>query len=130
MAHPLSTIYLALAALFFLASGAYAVSSPLQFAAALDLSTLRSGGVNEVRAQYGGFFLLLGAACGLAVFGIVERRFGLGAAALTFGGVIAGRLIGVLLDRDMAGYGATIRTLFVIDAIGCAVAVAALALEG
>ena len=130
MAHPFSTIYLGVTALFFIASGAYALASPLQFAAALDLSTLRNGGVNEVRAQYGGFFVLLGAACALALFGVVGRRFGLGAAAITFGGVIAGRLIGVLLDRSMRGYGSTIRTLFVIDAIGCALAVAALALEG
>lgn len=130
MAHPLSTIYLAVTAVFFLASGAYAVASPLQFAAALDLATLRSGGVNEVRAQYGGFFLLLGAACALALFGVLQRRFGLGAAALTFGGVIAGRLIGVIADRGVTGYGATIRALLVIDAVGCALAVAALALEG
>src|SRR5260370_42282877 len=104
MAHPLSTIYLGLVALFFIASGAYALSAPLQFAAALDLSTLRNGGVNEARAQYGGFFPLLGAACGLAPFGIVERRFGLGGAALTFGGVIARRLTRVLPGRGRTRY--------------------------
>jgi hypothetical protein len=128
MIHPLSTLYLTLTAIFFLASGAYAMSRPQAFAAALDLTTLRAGGLNEVRAQYGGFFLALGLACALAALGIVEPRLGLGAAALTFGGVIAGRLLGLAIDRSAAGYGASIRTLFLVDAAGCALAVAALAL--
>jgi hypothetical protein len=126
MPHPLSTIYLAVTALFFLGSGAYAFSRPQQFAAALDLTAIRAGGVNEVRAQYGGFFLVLGTACGLALFGVVKPEFGLGAAALTFGGVIAGRLLGLVFDRGMAGYGPTIRRLFLIDAAGCVLAVTAL----
>jgi hypothetical protein len=129
MAYPLSTIYLALAALFFVGSGAYATSKPRQFAAALDLTTVRAGGLNEVRAQYGGLFLVLGMACALATFGIMERRFVLGAAALTFGGVIVGRLFGLVLDRGFAGYGPTVRNLFLVDATGCALAVAALVLE-
>jgi hypothetical protein len=129
MAYPLSTIYLALAALFFLGSGAYATSKPQQFAAALDLTTVRAGGLNEVRAQYGGLFLVLGMACALATFGIMERRFVLGAVALTFGGVIIGRLFGLVLDRGLAGYGPTVRNLFLVDATGCALAVAALVLE-
>jgi Domain of unknown function (DUF4345) len=129
MAYPLSTIYLALAALFFLGSGAYATSKPQQFAAALDLTTVRAGGLNEVRAQYGGLFLVLGMACALATFGIMERRFVLGAVALTFGGVIVGRLFGLVLDRGLAGYGPTVRNLFLVDATGCALAVAALVLE-
>jgi hypothetical protein len=129
MLHPLATLYLTLAAIFFLASGAYAISRPQRFAAALDLTTLRAGGLNEVRAQYGGFFVALGLTCACAALGIIEPRFGLGAAALTFGGVIAGRLLGLLIDRGFAGYSASIRTLFVVDAAGCALAVAALALS-
>jgi hypothetical protein len=129
MLYPLSTIYLALTALFFLGSGAYAASKPQQFAAALDLATVRAGGLNEVRAQYGGFFLVLGVACALATLGIMERRLVLGAMALTFGGVIAGRLFGLVIDRGVAGYGPTVRNLFLVDATGCALAVAALVLE-
>jgi hypothetical protein len=129
MTYPLSTIYLALAALFFLGTGALALSQPQRFAAALDLTTVRTGGLNEVRAQYGGLFLVLGVACALATLGIVDRRFGLGAAAITFGGVIAGRLFGLVIDRGLAGYGPTIRNLFLVDATGCALAVAALLLE-
>jgi hypothetical protein len=129
MIHPFSTLYLAFAALFFLGTGAYAVSRPQRFAATLDLATVRAGGLNEVRAQYGGFFTVLGVACALAALGIVERRFGLGLAAVTFGGIIAGRLWGLVVDRDLAGYGPTIRGLFLVDAAGCALAVAALLLE-
>jgi hypothetical protein len=129
MTHPFSTIYLALAALFFVGSGVLALARPQQFAATLDLTSLRAGGLNEVRAQYGGFFVALGLACGLAMLGILQRRFGLGAAALTFGGVIAGRLAGLLADRSLAGYGRGVRNLFLVDAAGCALAVAALLIE-
>jgi len=129
MAHPLSTLYLAVAALFFLATGAVALAQPQRFAAALDLATVRAGGSNEVRAQYGGLFAGLGVVCALAALGIVEWRFGLGVAAITFGGVIAGRLAGLVIDRSVAGYGPTVRTLFLVDATGCALAVAALLLE-
>jgi hypothetical protein len=118
-----------LAALFFLGTGALAFSQPQRFAASLDLATTRAGGLNEVRAQYGGFFVMLGAACALAMLGIVERRFGLGVAAITFGGVIAGRLSGLAIDRSVAGYGPTVRSLFLVDAMGCALAVTALLLE-
>jgi hypothetical protein len=72
---------------------------------------------------------VLGMACALSTFGIMERRFVLGAAALTFGGVIVGRLFGLVLDRGFAGYGPTVRNLFLVDATGCALAVAALVLE-
>ena len=129
MSHPFSTIYLALTGLFFFGSGAYAVARPRKFADALDLTTLRAGGLNEIRAQYGGFFMVLGLACALAALGIVDRRFGLGVAAITFGGVIAGRLLGLAIDRGFAGYGRAIRGLFFADATGCALAVAALLVE-
>jgi hypothetical protein len=46
------------------------------------------------------------------------------------GGVIGGRLAGLAVDRGLTGYGPTIRTLFLVDATGCALAVAALVLEG
>ena len=129
MTHPFSTVYLTVAALFFLGTGALALSQPQRFAASLDLATARAGGLNEVRAQYGGFFVMLGVACALATLGIVERRFGLGVAAFTFGGVIAGRLSGLVIDSGVAGYGPTVRSLFLVDAVGCALAVAALLLE-
>jgi len=121
MTHPFSTIYLAVAALFFAGSGAYALARPLSFAGALDLSALRAGGLNEVRAQYGGFFLVLG---------VVDRRFGLGAAVVTLGGVAGGRLLGLVIDRGVAGYGPGIRGLLLVDSAGCALAIAALMLDG
>jgi hypothetical protein len=126
MTHPLSTIYLAVTGFFFLGSGAVALARPRQFADQLDLAMARAGGLNEVRAQYGGFFLMLGAVCALAAAGMVDRRFGLGVAAVTMGGVIGGRLAGLLIDRGLTGYGPAIRVLFLVDAAGCALAVAAL----
>lgn len=129
MTHPLSTIYLTVAAIFLAGSGVYALARPQGFAAALDLTTLRAGGLNEVRAQYGGFFFVLGVVCGLAAFGSLPRRFGLGAAALTFGGVASGRLLSLAMDRGVKGYGPGVRALIPVDAASCALAVAALLLE-
>jgi len=129
MTHPFSTIYLAVTGIFFAGSGVYSLSKPLNFAAALDLSILRAGGSNEVRAQYGGFFLVLGVTCCLAMLGVVDRRFGLGAAAVTLGGVAGGRLLGLAIDRGVTGYGPGIRSLLLVDSAGCALAVAALMLD-
>jgi len=130
MIHPFSTVYLAVTGFFFAASGLFALARPTQFAAALDLAMARAGGLNEVRAQYGGFFLVLGSTCVAASLGMTDRRFGLGVAAVTFGGVIAGRLSGLIVDRSFAGYGAGIRALFLVDAAGCALALAGLVLDG
>jgi Domain of unknown function (DUF4345) len=126
MTHAVSSTYLLAAWLFFSVCGLYAVWRPAAFAATLDLSALRQGGLNEIRAQYGGLFIVLGTVCGSALLQIVDRRFAIGAAGLTFGGVIAGRMFGLALDRSVAGYGPTIRALIFIDAIGCLGAIAAL----
>jgi hypothetical protein len=126
MTHPFSTIYLAVTGIFFVGSGLLAAARPEQFAANLDLAPIRAGGFNEVRAQYGGFFTLLGLTCALGAAGYVDPRFALGAAALTFGGVIAGRVLGLAIDRSIAGYGRTVRTLILVDAAGCALAIAGL----
>jgi hypothetical protein len=123
-----STIYLAVTGIFFVGSGLLAVARPEWFAARLDLSTLRTGGLNEVRAQYGGFFTVLGIACALAAAGRLEPQFMLGVLALTFGGIVGGRLLSLLLDRGVSGYGPMIRALLVLDTAGGALALYGLSL--
>jgi hypothetical protein len=89
-----------------------------------------AGGINEVRAQYAGFFFAAALVCGAALGGYLPRTAALVVIAVIFGGLIGGRLASLAIDRSVAGYGATIRALFVIDAAGFALALAALALEG
>lgn len=129
MGHVLVFLYLAAASLFFLLIGAFATLKPRAFAASLDLEPQRRGGCNEVRAQYGGLFVAIGATGGLALFGILDRPFALGVVGLVFGGVAAGRLLGVALDHGVDGYGATVKALVLIDTAGCSLAIAALLTE-
>jgi hypothetical protein len=46
-----------------------------------------------------------------------------------FGGLFAGRLVSLALNGGVADYGATILALYAIDAIGLALAIAALVLD-
>jgi hypothetical protein len=43
--------------------------------------------------------------------------------------LIAGRLVSLVLNRGVAGYGPTIRALYVIDGLGFALAISAIVLE-
>ena len=46
-----------------------------------------------------------------------------------YGGLLAGRLTSLALDAGVTGYGPTILALYVIDAIGLALAVASLVFD-
>ncbi len=87
------------AGLFFVLTAASAFSAPRQFGQRLGFTITGPDGSNEVRAQYGGFFLALA--------------------------VVNGRITSLFLDGGLAGYGGAIRSLFVVDATGFAFAIAA-----
>ncbi len=122
------TFVLALCGLFFLLTTWRSAAEPAAFAARLGLGVANAGGVNEIRAQYAGFFFAAAVVCGAALTGLLARQSALTAVAMIFGGLIGGRLASLAVDRSVAGYGATIRALLVIDGIGFALAVAALTL--
>jgi hypothetical protein len=86
-------------------------------------------GRNEIRAQYGGFFLAVTVASVLALVGTIPRQTGLLVNAVVFGGLIAGRLTSLVVDRHMDGYGLAIRALFFIDATGFILSIAALSID-
>jgi hypothetical protein len=123
------TFVLVLCGLFFLLTTWRSAAAPAAFAARLGLSVADAGGVNEIRAQYAGFFFAAALICGAALVGLVARQSALVVTAVIFGGLIGGRLASLAIDRSVAGYGATIRALLVTDAVGFALAVAALAFE-
>jgi hypothetical protein len=118
----LDSIFLAAAALFFLFTSLSSAVSPEKFAGSLGLAIANAGGVNEIRAQYAGFFLAAAIVCILALFGIVGRLTALTVPATIFGGLIAGRLASLGLNGGTEGFGPAILALYAIDGGGFVVA--------
>ena len=129
MGHPFGTLVLTIAVLFCLATTWSSGIAPGRFAERLGLALANPGGVNEIRAQYAGFFLAVAAMCAASLAGALARLTAFVLLAVVFGGLIAGRLVSLALDRGVAGYGPTIRALYAIDALGFALALAAIAAE-
>jgi len=126
MAQLFGTVVLTLATLFSLLTAWSSATAPAAFAERLGLAVANAGGLNEVRAQYAGFFLAAAIVCGASLAGQVSRQTAFVMLIVIFGGLIAGRLASLALNAGVVGYGPTIRALFVVDAIGCALAIAAL----
>ena len=80
-------------------------------------------------AQYSGFFLAVAAVCAASLFGLLPRQTSFVIMGAVYGGLLAGRLAALALNAGLAGFGPTILALYVIDASGLALAVAALALD-
>lgn len=112
------TFVLGIGSLFFIGTGLNAFATPAKFAARLGLTLPGADGVNEIRAQYGGFFLIAGLFLAGTLLGPLPRQGGIALMVVIFGGLIAGRLVSLALDRSFAGYGPTIRALFVVDSCG------------
>jgi hypothetical protein len=115
--------------LFFLLTTWLSATAPENFAAKLGLGIVNAGGINEVRAQYSGFFLAAALVCTASLFGLLSRQTSFVMLGAVFGGLLAGRLVSLALHRGVAGYGPTILALYAIDAIGLALAVAGFVLE-
>ncbi len=120
------TFVLALCGLFFLLTTWRSAAEPAAFASRLGLTVANVGGLNEIRAQYAGFFFAAALVCGAALAGLIARHSALLVVAVIFGGLIGGRATSLAIDRGVACYSATIRALLVIDAIGFALAITAL----
>ncbi len=103
--------------------------APEGFAQKLGLAVVNAGGLNEVRAQYSGFFLAVAVICMASLAGLLSRQASFVVIATVYGGLLAGRLASLALNAGVAGYGPTILALYFIDAIGLALAVASLVLD-
>lgn len=104
-------------------------TAPAAFAERLGLNVANPGGRNEIRAQYAGFFFAVAVACVAALAGAMPREAAYIVLAVVFGGLLVGRITSFGLDGSTAGYTQTILALYAIDALGCALAVAALVLD-
>ncbi|MCG8504754.1 MAG: DUF4345 family protein, partial [Sphingomonadales bacterium] len=69
-----------------------ALTAPEGLLAGTGIAVSNADGRNEIRAQYGGFYLAVAAALLLSLFGRLPVSFGLGVLLLAVGGVLVGRL--------------------------------------
>jgi hypothetical protein len=127
--HAFGTLVLTSVTLFFLLTAWISGTAPRQFAERLGLTLANAGGYNEIRAQYAGFFLAAALFCAAALAGSVSRQAAFSVVAVIFGGLIAGRLVSLGINRGVAGYSPTILVLYAIDAVGFAMTITAMVLD-
>ena len=123
------TVVLLTASLFFAWTSYISFRFPRQFGERLGFTIGGLDGLNEIRAQYGGFFLGAALVNALALMGVLSRQTSFAVNAVVFGGLITGRVVSLALDGGMNGYGGAIRVLFFVDAAGFALSIAASFLE-
>ncbi len=125
MEHLFGTWVICTAIAFCLATTWSSAAAPAAFARRLGLAVANPGGSNEVRAQYGGFFSAVAVACLASMTGALPRAAIYVLLMVTFGGLVAGRIVSLAIDHGLAGYPRTIKALYVVDAIGFGLATAA-----
>jgi hypothetical protein len=123
------TSVLVLNVLFCLLTVWQSATAPEGFAGKLGLAVVNAGGLNEVRAQYSGFFLAMAIVCMASLVGWIPRQASFVIITAVFGGLLTGRLVSLALNAGVAGYPPTIRALYVIDAVGLVLAIASLVLD-
>jgi hypothetical protein len=129
MGHKFGTAVLVATALFFLATTWSSGANPESFAEQLGLKIANTGGLNEIRAQYAGFFLAAAVVCLASLIGALSRQASFIVLVTIFGGLLAGRLVSLAINGGVKGYPPTIVALYAIDAVGLALAIAALNLD-
>lgn len=125
----LPVIVLSLFGLLALTIGMRGLISPASLAASLGYALSGVDGLNEVRAQYGGFFVAVATVCALAIFRPGWREPALVVLVVTFGGILLGRIASVAIDGGFGSYGSVIKSLFVVDLVGLLAAASALVVQ-
>ena len=129
MASKFGTAVLVVALLFCLLTTLSAGMRPDRFAEQLGLKVINAGGTNEVYAQYAGFFLAVATVCLVTLSGHAPRSAAFILLIAVFGGLIAGRVLSLIVNGGTAGFTPMIVSLYAIDAIGLAMATTALAFD-
>ncbi len=95
-----------------------ALLSPEAMMNSLDISLNSMSAINEIRGQYGGFFLAFTIVLSLSLIGRLSVRLGLIVFLMTVGGVLIGRLFSLMLDGlAFSNYTPAIQVFFLIDAV-------------
>ena len=128
MRHHFGTFVLLLWAFFGLLTALAAGLQPVRFAQRLGLSIANSGGLNEIRAQYAGFFLACSIVCAAALAGWLPRYAAFLLLVVVFAGLVSGRLLSLAINHGTSGYPPAILALYGIDSVGLLLSVAALKL--
>lgn len=129
MATIFGTAVLGISALFALATSIDSFVAPRRFGGRLGFAIAGADGLNEVRAQYGGFFLAVAMAGLAGLLGVIPRQAALIVTGTVFGGLILGRLVSLALDGGARHYNPTIKALFFVDSTGLALSLAAFLTE-
>jgi Domain of unknown function (DUF4345) len=129
MRHNFGTFVLAFCAFFGALTALLAGLQPARFAQSLGLSIANSGGINEVRAQYAGFFLACSLVCIAALTGGVPRSSAFIVLIVVFAGLISGRVVSLALNHGASGYPPAIVALYFIDSAGLILSITALKLS-
>jgi carbon starvation protein CstA len=129
MASKFGSIILIVAILFFLLTTVSAGVRPERFAQQLGMRIENAGGINEIYAQYAGFFLAAAIVCLIALLGQIPRVAAYIMLIAIFGGLLAGRAFSLIANGGVAGFTPMIVSLYAIDAIGLLVAATAYAFD-
>jgi len=129
MANKLGTVVLIVATLFCLLTTVSAGIRPESFAEQLGMKIVNAGGINEVYAQYAGFFLAVAIVCLIALLGQIPRAAAYVLLVAVFGGLLAGRAVSLIANGGVAGFTPTIVWLYAIDAVGLLVSTTAYAFD-
>ena len=121
-------IILALGALVAFYIGFVAVTNPTGVLSDYGLVVSDANGRNEIRGQYGGFFMVLGGVMIASLIGKLPQKFGLGVFLMTVGGVFLGRVSSLLLEGPavFTTYSSGIKALFAIDLLLTVLAILAI----
>src|SRR5260370_22856667 len=103
MANAFQTSVLTIATLFCLLTTWSSGTAPARFAERLGLAIANSGGYNEIRAQYAGFFLAGAVRCGASLAGVAPPQAPLFCLTVVFVRPHAGRLPRFSLDGRAPG---------------------------
>ncbi|MEO1554735.1 MAG: DUF4345 family protein [Pseudomonadota bacterium] len=100
--------------------GLLALSAPEQLLEAMQMASKGPAGLNEVRGQYGGFFLALAVFLGLGIAGQVRPAAVLTVLLVLYGGVFSGRVIHLALDNfsDFPDYPMAMKAIHFVDFAG------------
>jgi hypothetical protein len=126
MSYRFGTAVLVALALFFLLTAVSSDLFPVGFANSLGLQVANAGGLNEIRAQYGGFFLAAAIVTIVALARKLPRQVAFVLAITIFGGLFAGRLVSLVTNGGIAGFPQQIVLLYGIDGLGLTLALVAL----
>src|SRR5260221_5894124 len=89
--------------LFFLLTTWSSATAPESFAAKLGLGIVNTGGINEIRAQYSGFFLAAALVFAASLFGLLSRQTSFVVLGAVFGRLLRGRPVNLSPKAGVAG---------------------------